>query len=102
MHANHMFAFLTEAGIIRKDDYVRRVVIDVQVGNAVVIHVERYGDDRLLEVIRKLDGIEVSTAPRRLPHIYCGPCNLEFAEHQDLFDHVHERHAAEGAASERT
>jgi hypothetical protein len=50
---------LKEAGIIRDGDYVRRVVIDVCVGSAVVVHVERYGDDRLLRVIRGMTGVDV-------------------------------------------
>ena len=38
---------------------VRRVVIDLQAGHAVVIHIERFGDDRILEVVRALEGVEV-------------------------------------------
>jgi hypothetical protein len=52
---------LAEAGIIRENDYVRRVIIDIDVSAAVVIHVERYGDERLLDVIRTLDGAEIRT-----------------------------------------
>jgi hypothetical protein len=52
---------LRDAGIIRENGYVRRVIIDINVTNAVVIHVERYGDERLLDVIRTLDGAEIRT-----------------------------------------
>jgi hypothetical protein len=52
---------LAEAGIIRENDYVRRVIIDINVTHAVVIHVERYGDEPLLDVIRGLDGAEILT-----------------------------------------
>ena len=60
-----LFDALKEAGIIHDDDYVRRVVIDVCVGRAVVVHVERYGDDRLLRVIRGMTGVEVHCEPRK-------------------------------------
>jgi hypothetical protein len=56
-----VFDALTEAGIIRENDYVRRVIIDINVTDAVVIHVERYGDERLLDLVRTLDGAEVRT-----------------------------------------
>ena len=56
-----VFDALTDAGIIRENDYVRRVIIDINVSAAVVIHVERYGDERLLDVIRTLDGAEIRT-----------------------------------------
>lgn len=61
-----VFAALIEAGIIRENDYVRRVVIDIDISTSsgVVIHVERYGDERLLEVIRGLDGVEIHCEPR--------------------------------------
>lgn len=38
---------------------VRRVVIDLQAGHAAMVHVERFGDERLLEVFRALDGVEI-------------------------------------------
>lgn len=61
---------LTDAGIIQPGDYARRVVIDAEIGAAVVVHVERYGDERLLSIVRTLDGVEVrreeSTARPRL------------------------------------
>ena len=61
IHSRHLLAALKDAGIIRDGDYVRRVVIDIQVEHAVVVHVERYGDERLLDVVRLLDGIEIKT-----------------------------------------
>lgn len=57
--SREMFGVLTDAGIIRPGDYVRRVIIDIEVGQAVIVHVERYGDERFLSLIRTLDGIEV-------------------------------------------
>lgn len=37
----------------------RRVVIDIQTGHAPVIHIEQFGDDRLLSVVRALNGVEI-------------------------------------------
>jgi hypothetical protein len=48
-----------KAGLFPDDGSVRRVVIDVQAGHAVVMYVEMWGDDRLLDVIPTLEGIEV-------------------------------------------
>ncbi len=59
-----LYDALKEAGIIHEDDHVRRVVIDVCVGRAVVVHVERYGDDRLLRVIRGMTGVDIHCEPR--------------------------------------
>ena len=59
-----LFNALKEAGIIHENDYVRRVVIDVCVGRAVMIHVERYGDERLIQVIKNMDGVEVHCGKR--------------------------------------
>ena len=64
-HNQELLDALKEAGIIRDDDYVRRVVIDVCVGRAVEIHVERYGDDRLLRVIRSMTGVDVHCDTRK-------------------------------------
>jgi hypothetical protein len=54
---------LIEAGIIRRDDFVRRVVVDASVDNSLIVYVERYGDDRLLKVATTLDGVEVTGVP---------------------------------------
>ena len=55
---------LAEAGIVKDLDYVRRIVIDAEAGNAVKIYVERFGDERLLNVALTLEGIEVSSQVR--------------------------------------
>lgn len=54
---------LVAAGVI--DDYtrVRRVVIDAQAGHAVTIYVERFGDERLLNVVQTLEGVEIKGVP---------------------------------------
>ena len=54
---------LKDAGIIRENDYVRRVIIDINVTDAVVIYIERIGDERLLDLVRTLDGAEIRGAP---------------------------------------
>lgn len=48
-----------KAGLFPDDGAVRRVVIDVQAGEPVVMYVEMWGDERLLDVVPTLEGIEV-------------------------------------------
>jgi len=53
-------AALVAAGVIPEADSVQRIVIDVKDPmEPVIIHIERFGDERLLDVVRTLDGIEV-------------------------------------------
>jgi hypothetical protein len=52
---------LVDLGIIEDTDCVRRLVIDAQVGEALKVHVEYYGDERWLDVVPTLDGVEVHT-----------------------------------------
>jgi len=54
-----VFKALVAAGIVAEGDRVSRVVIDLQVGNAPVLHIRRFGDSRLLEVVETLAGVEV-------------------------------------------
>jgi hypothetical protein len=54
---------LVDAGVFREDEKVRRIVIDAQAGDAVVMYVERWGDERLLDVALTLDGIEIRGGP---------------------------------------
>jgi len=54
---------LADAGIIRDPDRIARIVIDAQAGHVVVMHVQYFGDERLLKVAQSLDGIEISSAP---------------------------------------
>jgi hypothetical protein len=54
-----MLDALKAAGIVRDGDYVRRVIIDINAECAVVVYVERYGDERLLDLVRTMDGIEI-------------------------------------------
>lgn len=59
IHTNQFHQALIDAGVIRADEHYRRIVIDAQVNNAVKIYAERYADDRLLNVVMTLDGIEI-------------------------------------------
>jgi hypothetical protein len=65
--SQEMFDALKQAGIIRDGDYVRRVVIDINVDSAVIVHVERYGDERLLNVVQMLDGVEIRREQEHQP-----------------------------------
>jgi hypothetical protein len=42
---------LKAAGIAREGDYVRRVIIDINVTDAVTVYIERYADNRALEIL---------------------------------------------------
>lgn len=57
--ADKMLEALESAGLIRVEDRVRRVVIDLQIGHVAVIHVECIGDERLLNIVPGLDGVQV-------------------------------------------
>lgn len=61
--SEHLHDALVNAGVVRAEEHIRRIVIDAQAGQAVVIHVERFGDARLLDVVRGLDGVEIREAP---------------------------------------
>lgn len=63
IHGRKFLEALGDAGIIRAGDYVRRVVIDASVDNAVIVYAERIGDDRLLNVALGLTGIEITGVP---------------------------------------
>jgi hypothetical protein len=56
-----LLGVLIEAGII--PHYTTRAVIDVAVDSAVVVYVELFGDERLLQVATTLDGIEIRGVP---------------------------------------
>lgn len=67
---NNFHKALVEAGVVRPGrgegaEFIRRIVIDADVRkHVVVMHVERFGDDRMLNVVRSLDGIEVREEER--------------------------------------
>jgi hypothetical protein len=47
---------LAAAGIISVDDHIRRVIIDASLDSAVTMYVERFGDERLLNVVMGQNG----------------------------------------------
>jgi hypothetical protein len=49
---------LTDAGLC--DDDTRRVVIDIQAGELPRVFVEKFGDERLIDVIQTLAGVEIT------------------------------------------
>jgi len=59
IHGRKFIEAPLESGIITKEEFVRRVVIDVSVDNAVFMYVERFGDSRLLEVVPASTGVEI-------------------------------------------
>jgi hypothetical protein len=63
IHTNTFWRALVDAGVFREDETIRRVVIDAQAGEAVVMYIERWGDERLLQVATTLEGIEISSVP---------------------------------------
>jgi hypothetical protein len=71
IHGREFLEALAEAGVIRNEDHVRRVIIDAAVDTAVVIYVERYGDDRLLSValasLAEKGGLVIRTIPYEDP-----------------------------------
>jgi hypothetical protein len=52
---------LADAGIVEDIDTVQRVVIDVQAGEPLMIYVQRFGDERWLDVAPLAAGAEVIT-----------------------------------------
>jgi hypothetical protein len=54
---------LIDAGIIPgKPEEIRRIVIDIEAGELVTMYVEYAADERLLEVIPGLKGVEIKHA----------------------------------------
>jgi hypothetical protein len=49
--SQEIYDALRLAGIIRENDHVRRVIIDINVTDAVLIYIERYADTRMLEIL---------------------------------------------------
>lgn len=68
IHGRKFLQALMDVGVIRPEDYVRRVVIDASMDSAVLVYVERLGDERLLSVTTSLEGVEINvTAALRAP-----------------------------------
>ena len=66
---NTFWQALVDAGVIRKDDRIRRIVIDADASEpAVVMYVEQWADERLLQVVPTLDGVEIRGVPKEPDH----------------------------------
>lgn len=63
--SERLFEALTEAGIFQKGELVRRIVLDLKYGQPVLMYVERFGDDRLLNVVLGLNGAEIEEVPAK-------------------------------------
>ena len=62
--SDRVFSALADAGIVPDDTKtVARVVIDLQAGKPAVIHVRRFGDERLLDVLESFRDVEVVDSP---------------------------------------
>lgn len=57
--ADHFHKALIAAGVVREGEIIRRIVIDAQAGHTVVMHIERFADTRMLDVIPTLEGVEI-------------------------------------------
>lgn len=56
---NALIRALADLGVVPPAERVRRVVVDARAGHATVIHVELIGDERLLEVVPTLEGVDI-------------------------------------------
>ena len=54
---------LLAAGVVTPGERVTRVVIDARVDHITTVYVERYGDERLLDVVSGLPAAEVREVP---------------------------------------
>lgn len=60
---NAFWRALVDAGVFCEDEKVRRIVIDAKAGDALVMYVERWGDERMLVIAETLDGVEIRGVP---------------------------------------
>lgn len=60
--SERMIDALRAAGLVTEDgkDLVTRVVIDLRVGHAPVIHIQRLCDERLLRLVPGFNGVEIT------------------------------------------
>ena len=57
-------AALEAAGVITDIDTITRVIIDVDPAKSVEIHIQRIGDERLLDIVPMLAGAQVIEQPK--------------------------------------
>lgn len=87
---------LIAAGIA--DENTSRVVIDIQVGHLPKVYIERFGDDKLLDVVKTLEGVKVvreERPPHRRPCLSKPPApdmvqGFVFHEHSCMHDETDE------------
>lgn len=60
---NRIEAALMAAGIA--DRQTRRVVIDMQAGYLPVVYIEKYGDDRVINIIEAVGSVQTTKTPRQ-------------------------------------
>jgi hypothetical protein len=54
-----MWKAMVAVGVFRESDRISRCIIDMQAGHPVVMHIQRWGDERLLEVAPLLKAAEI-------------------------------------------
>lgn len=55
---------LVDAGIVDDSNYVRRVVIDISWDGPVMVYIERFTDERIVNVMTALGGVEIKREDR--------------------------------------
>ena len=60
-----LFDALAAAGVVDRSEPIARIVIDAQAGHLLRLHLERFGDERILQVVPSLAGVQISTIPAR-------------------------------------
>ena len=66
-----MQAFI-DAGLITAEENVSRLVLDLKAGELAVMHVQRFGDKRLLSVMPTLEGVEIRREESATAGCACG------------------------------
>ena len=59
IHSQAFWRALVAAGVFREDERLTRIIIDVKFDDVVVMHVQRWGDERLFEVAAVLKDAEI-------------------------------------------
>lgn len=67
IRSDDLLDVLVASGVLSKEDNATRVVIDLRVGQLPVVHVEKYGDERMLELVRALEGVEIRRGGEMVP-----------------------------------
>jgi hypothetical protein len=65
--ADTMWKAMVAAGVFRENDRIYRCIIDMEAGHPVVMHIQRWDDERLLEVAPLLKAAEIREVGRPEP-----------------------------------